>query len=77
MNLVNGGKMDFEAVRKKLLEFILSGNRKEAIDLLDEWAKQRNDDLIQFFSIRDSLMHIFLIFNIPCFPCFPWLIVFQ
>ncbi len=25
-------KMDFEAIRKNLLEFILSGNRKEAID---------------------------------------------
>lgn len=34
--------MDFEAVRKNLLEFILSGNRKEAINLLDEWAGQRN-----------------------------------
>lgn len=34
--------MDFEAVRKKLLEFILSGNRKEAINLLDEWARQCN-----------------------------------
>lgn len=34
--------MNFEAVRKKLLEFILSGNRKEAINLLDEWARQCN-----------------------------------
>lgn len=42
MNLVNGGKMDFESARKNLLEFILSGNRKAAIDLLDEWARQHN-----------------------------------
>jgi methanogenic corrinoid protein MtbC1 len=37
-----GGKMDFKGARQSLLEFILSGNRKEAIDLLDEWARQRN-----------------------------------
>lgn len=34
--------MDFDAVRKNLLGFILSGNREEAIDLLDEWARQQN-----------------------------------
>jgi len=34
--------MDFESARKNLLEFILSGNRKAAIDLLDEWARQHN-----------------------------------
>lgn len=34
--------MDSETVRKSLLEFILAGNRKGAIDLLDEWARHHN-----------------------------------
>lgn len=34
--------MDLESTKKSLLEFILSGNRNEAIALLDEWARQSN-----------------------------------
>ena len=31
--------MDFEGAKKNLLDFILSGNRNDAIELLDGWAK--------------------------------------
>jgi len=36
--------MNLESTRKSLLEFILSGMRVEAINLLDAWARQSNYD---------------------------------
>jgi len=40
LNNAGASRMDIEAVRTRLLDFILIGERKEAMDLLDDWASR-------------------------------------